>query len=136
MSARILIVDDETTLSLFLQRYLAALCPGHTIDTAATAADALACLARDRYDLVLVDYLLPDANGFTVLRQAQCQMPTAATILMTGCPSPALERATREMGAAWLPKPFDLRDLGRLVSDRLVGRPGTRPASDTAFAAD
>ena len=136
MSARILIVDDEISLSLLLQRYLSGLCPGGQVDTADSAQAALEHLARGRYDVVIADYLLPDANGFQVLRQAQTQQPPAQGILITACPSPALEQATLMLGAAWLAKPFDLRDLQQLVLDRLERASHPRPSGDVAFAAD
>jgi len=136
VSARILIVDDEISLGLLLQRYLSGLCPGGQVDTAASGQAALERLACNRYDLVIADYLLPDANGFQVLRQAQTQQPPAQGILITGCPSPALEQATLMLGAAWLAKPFDLRDLRQLVLDRLERASHLRPSGDVAFAAD
>lgn len=136
VSARILIVDDEISLSLLLQRYLSGLYPGGQIDTADTAQAALDRLACARYDLVIADYLLPDANGFQVLRRAQAQQPPAEGILITGCPSPALEQATHKLGAAWLAKPFDLRDLQQLVLDRLERASHLRPDGEVAFAAD
>lgn len=134
MSTRILIVDDEITLTLFLQRYLRAMCPTNDVDTAATAEAAMRCLDGAAYDLVIVDYMLPDATGLTVLQRAQQQSPPAKSIFMTGCATPALERSARDAGAAWLAKPFDLQQLWCLVADRL-GQTARRSAGPEAHLA-
>jgi DNA-binding NtrC family response regulator len=119
MSAHILIVDDEVTLPLFLQRYLCATRPGDLIETVTTAAAALNRLERHHYDLVIVDHILPDASGFSVLTRARRQKPPAQGILMTGYSSAALVHAAHEAGVTWLAKPFELRTMLRLVNERL-----------------
>lgn len=119
MNAHILIVDDEVTLSLFLQRYLSAMRPGDQIETVTTAASAFNRLERGQYDLVIVDHILPDASGFSVINYARQHTPTAEGILITGYSSPALMHAARAMGVAWLTKPFDLRAMLALVTTYL-----------------
>ena len=116
MNAHILIVDDEVTLSLFLQRYLSAMRPGDLIETVTTAASAFSRLERGRYDLVIVDHILPDDSGFSVINYARTLRPTAQGILMTGYSSLALRHAARDIGVAWLTKPFDLRVMLNLVA--------------------
>ena len=116
MSARILIVDDEPAIAFFLQRYLCAMRPGDTVHTCASAAAAFGELERAEYDLVIVDYLLPDATGFSVLDRARQQTPPAQGILMTGMLNSTLEHAARQAGVAWLSKPFDLQTMRRLVA--------------------
>ena len=119
MNAHILIVDDEVTLSLFLQRYLSAMRPGDQVETVTTAASAFHRLERGHYDLVIVDHILPDASGFSVIDYARQQQPTTEGILITGYSSPALMHAARATGVAWLTKPFDLRAMLQLVTTYL-----------------
>lgn len=138
MSAHILIVDDEVTLSLFLQRYLSATRPGDLIETVTTAGAALNRLERHHYDLVIVDHILPDASGFSVLTRARRQSPPAQAILMTGYASSALIHAAHEASVTWLAKPFELRTMLGLVNERL-GPPSIAEAiatSVTPIAAD
>lgn len=127
MNAHILIVDDEVTLSLFLQRYLSAMRPGDLIETVTTAASAFARLERGGYDLVIVDHILPDASGFSVINYARSLKPTAEGILMTGYSSLALRHAARDAGVAWLTKPFDLRAMLNLVAACLGEASAPRP---------
>ena len=66
--ARILYVDDDEDLRLCVGD---ALCrAGYAVTVAASASDALTCLERDRYDLVLADHWMPDATGPELLARA------------------------------------------------------------------
>lgn len=63
----ILVVDDELTLQKLLRTSLER--QGHTVTTAGTGLDALNALRRQNIELVLLDILLPDMNGFDVCRE-------------------------------------------------------------------
>lgn len=126
MTTRILIVEDEVTLSLFLQRYLSAVRPGDVVETVTTVHSALGRLERTAYDLIIADHILPDATGFSVLQKACHLNPSPRLILMTGYTSPALEHATAEMGAAWIAKPFNLHAMRDLVA-ACLGEPTPMP---------
>jgi CheY-like chemotaxis protein len=67
-AGRILVVDDDPAFAAFAVMSLEA--RGHDVDSASTAADALASLYAARYDLVLIDLQLPDSNGLQLLRGA------------------------------------------------------------------
>jgi DNA-binding NarL/FixJ family response regulator len=121
MGARILIVDDEVTLTFFLKRCLGAARPGDVIDSVNTAADAIRRLDSANYDLVIVDQYLPEARGVRILQRARMQTPPARAILMTDYPSAAVERAARDAGATgYLLKPFDLHTARELVEQCLA----------------
>ncbi len=64
---RILIVDDD-----FVNRKLPAVVlgrVGHGVVEAATGAEALACVAKEAFDVVLLDLTMPDMSGYEVCRQ-------------------------------------------------------------------
>jgi DNA-binding response OmpR family regulator len=63
---RLLIVEDEVELASALARGLRR--EGHAVDTAASAADAELKLASAGYDLVLLDWNLPDGSGIEICR--------------------------------------------------------------------
>ncbi len=65
MEFRALIVDDEETYARSLMRLLAR--RGVTVDHAATCADGLARVRKRAYDLVLLDFLLPDGSGLDLI---------------------------------------------------------------------
>ena len=82
MSERILIVDDEsgirTTLSGILED------EGYATAGVATAAEASSLLAREDFDLVLLDVWLPDRDGLEVLPEIGESRPELPVIVISG----------------------------------------------------
>lgn len=91
---RALVIDDTAAFRVLLRRYLEK--DGWTVDEACTAEDALR-LASPRYDLVLLDYLLPDMDGATLLRRLRRAGLSAPALGMTGH---ATEEIADHFGAA------------------------------------
>ncbi|SEG41580.1 two-component system, OmpR family, response regulator [Actinacidiphila yanglinensis] len=65
--ASLLVVDDEPNIRELLSASLRFV--GFKVSSAASGADALAAVARERPDLVVLDVMLPDMNGFAVVRR-------------------------------------------------------------------
>ena len=120
MSARILVVDDE---EIVLQSCRRALGDGErVVDTAASGAEALKRIEEGRYDVVLLDIMMPDIDGLQVLQRVKESHPDIEVIMVTGLSQ--IETAVRSMklGAFdYLPKPFDPDELA-LVVDRAIER--------------
>jgi two-component system sensor histidine kinase/response regulator len=72
--ARILIIEDDRNASPTLSRFFAS---EYSVTQARTGEDALALLAREEYDLALLDIGLPDIDGFEVLRQVRERFPSS-----------------------------------------------------------
>jgi two-component system, NtrC family, response regulator HydG len=77
---RVLVVDAEPQIHRLVALLLGE---GHSVDGAATAADALARLHDTPYDVLLADKELPDMDGFELLRKARKLAPDLAVILLT-----------------------------------------------------
>src|ERR1700730_5554501 len=77
MSARILVVDDNPLNLRMLADWLAT--EQHLLRTAADGVEALAKIAAERPDIVLLDVVMPELNGFEVCRQIKAD-PTMADI--------------------------------------------------------
>ena len=79
---RVLVVDDEPevtdTLCVLVERL------GHEAVGVTSGADALVRFGRDRYDLVVVDVLMPDMNGLEVIRHLRGIDETARIVALTG----------------------------------------------------
>jgi two-component system OmpR family response regulator len=123
--AELLVVDDE----LFLRDAVAASLRflGFEVTTAETGAAALR-LARDRrFDLVVLDVLLPDCDGFEIVRRLRrdgCQVPV---IFLTARDTQADKVAGLTLGGDdYMTKPFGLEELAARI--RTVLR-RTRPAA-------
>lgn len=107
---KLLLVEDETRLARVIARGLTE--EGHTVDACESGADAIAQgLALD-YDVAILDWSLPDADGLTVLRTWRsrgCAMP----VLMLTARSSVPERVAGLRAGAddYLAKPFDFEEL-------------------------
>ncbi len=77
----ILIIDDEAAIRESLQTLLEF--EGYQVESAATGEEGLLRLAERSYDLVLLDYALPDRNGLEVLEEIRERDPQYAVILIT-----------------------------------------------------
>lgn len=78
---RILVVDDEAAIRLILRTLLER--QGYAVMTAASGLDALERIERYRFDLLLLDLLMPGMGGLEVAQQAQTLQPAAAILLFT-----------------------------------------------------
>ncbi len=81
MEFRALIVDDEETYARSLKRLLAK--RDISVDHAATCAEALARARKRPYDLVLLDFLLPDGSGLDLIPPLRALAPAPQVLMMT-----------------------------------------------------
>lgn len=117
-AARILVVDDnkenlEVIKALLKQSLL-------QIDTAKSGRECLASVAKTNYDLILMDYMMPDLDGLEtlrLLRQRGCTTPVAAVTanVLAG----TKETLLRAGFSGFLPKPIIWRDLDALLIKQL-----------------
>ena len=125
MSDRILMIEDDQQLTGMLSEYLRPL--GILVTAAASAGVGLQLLARDSFDALVLDVMLPDGDGFEVCRavRAQSDIP----ILMLTARGDETDRIVGlELGADdYLPKPFNPREL--LARLRAILRRRTQPAA-------
>lgn len=110
----ILLVEDEAVLRKVIAQNLSA--QGHTVLEAATGADALQELAAHEPDLILLDISLPDLTGWEILRLLRGRGQEVPTVIISAVRiSPA--RLAEFKPLAYLPKPFPLESLLRVVED-------------------
>jgi DNA-binding NtrC family response regulator len=122
-SGSILIIDDEVAIRESLQTLLEF--EGYQVETAASGEEGLAHMAERIYDLVLLDYALPDRNGLEILAEIRDRDPQYAVIMITAYGT--VENAVKAIqgGAAnFLQKPWDneklLADVRNAVARRRV----------------
>jgi two-component system, NarL family, invasion response regulator UvrY len=96
---RILLVDDNGEVRRSMRAMLAELVADVTFEDAADAAGALAALARDPWDLVLLDLSLPDRSGLETLRQIRGIRPAVPVLVMSFNAQAEYAAATRAAGA-------------------------------------
>jgi len=111
-TARVLVVEDDVHSRYGLCSVLSI--EGYETAEAASAKDALALLAAERFDAVFMDISLPDGEGTAVIRTLRSDPRTAAVpiIALTGRTSDPDRRKIDEAGAsAYLSKPVDVKSL-------------------------
>ena len=107
---RILVTEDEPRILSFLTRGLEA--EGFAVDSAGDGAEALRCAERARYDLVVLDLLLPRIHGLAVLSELRRRCPDLPVVILSARTDLPTKLRGFELGANdYLPKPFSLDEL-------------------------
>ncbi len=131
---KILVVDDDLRLRDLLQRYLTE--QGFTVATVSDATGMDKSLSRERYDLMVLDLMMPGEDGLSVCRRLRGTRNTIPIIMLTAKGDEVERIVGLEMGADdYLPKPFNPRELVARINAVLrrrgaVAPPGS-PATDT-----
>jgi DNA-binding NtrC family response regulator len=114
---RVLVVDDEPLIRWSLVEVLAD--SGHLVEEAGDGASALALLSDGRtFDVVVLDYRLPDSNDLRLLQAIRNLAPASTVIMMTAFGTPEMVDGALELGAyRVVPKPFDVHEMARLVAE-------------------
>jgi two-component system, OmpR family, phosphate regulon response regulator OmpR len=120
---RILLIEDDARLAEMVRDYLGG--AGLRVTRAENGGAGLAMHARETFDAVVLDLMLPDMDGLDVCRRIRAR--AATPILMLTARGDAMDRVVGlEMGADdYLPKPFEPRELlARLKAILRRGRTG------------
>jgi two-component system NtrC family response regulator len=113
MAGSILLADDEEKILKTLGRALRD--DGHEVVTASTAKNATRLLSERSFDLLIVDFLMPDRTGLDVIRELASTTPEAerpAVVMMTAHGSVESAVEAMKLGARdYLQKPFEVDEL-------------------------
>jgi putative two-component system response regulator len=115
---RILVVDDEPKICEFLGILLGR--EGYQTDSAFNAADALAQIERNSYDLVLTDLKMPGMDGFELITRLKKLRPELPVIMITGYAT--VETAVQALRYGvddYVTKPFNIDELRKVIARSL-----------------
>ncbi len=107
---RVLIVEDELSIAAYLKRGLEE--NGYAVDSASTGGEALEWTKSVPFDVIVLDVMLPEIDGFAVcrqLRRRKCSTPVLMLTARTG-----LDDRVKGLDAGaddYLSKPFALKEL-------------------------
>ena len=122
LKTRILVVDDDHRLRELLLRYLAE--QGFEAKAVPDAAGMDKQLARERYDLVVLDLMLPGEDGLSICRRLRAANDPTPIIMLTAKVEDVDRIVGLEVGADdYLPKPFNPRELLARIHAVLRRRP-------------
>jgi len=113
---RVLVVDDEALIRWSVAQTLGD--QGFEVEQASSARGALDVVAacQGRFDVVVLDFRLPDSNDLKLLTELRRLMPRASVILMTAFSTPEMIQGALALGAVdVVSKPFEMTDMARLV---------------------
>jgi DNA-binding NtrC family response regulator len=117
---KILLIDDDEwirdSLSLFFEG------EGCNLKALETAKEGLKILKNENYDIIIVDYRLPDIDGLEFFKRIQESHPNAFKILITAYESKELLSEAKEMGVHdFIEKPFTSETIEESLS-RLINK--------------
>ncbi|MDH7638054.1 nitrogen regulation protein NR(I) [Sphingomonas oryzagri] len=121
VSGRILVVDDDAAIRTVVREALRR--AGHVVETAGSVADMRRSLSSFAPDVLVTDVMLPDGDGLELVPEILNRYPGLPVIVLSARNTLATAvRATEQGAFDYLPKPFDLEELGRAVSGALANR--------------
>lgn len=120
MVKSVLVVEDEPSVAQALCRVLTlASQEGYHVESCDSGESALACLAGNRFDLVITDLRMPGMSGLELLEQVRRISPTTRCILITAYGTPHVQDRVDHLADAYLPKPFGMRSFVATVEQAL-----------------
>jgi DNA-binding NtrC family response regulator len=122
-AGRVLVVDDEPLIRWSVAETLGA--RGYEVVETGDASGARSAVAKDSndFDVVLLDFRLPDSDDLSLLASIRRDSPHAQVILMTAFSRPEVVRGALDLGAyRVVNKPFEMQDIAALVAEAHLAR--------------
>lgn len=128
---KVLIVEDDFTFIQIIEGFLVK--KGFETQHAATIKQAIKCITTETFDLLLVDYRLPDGTGLDVLNHAVNQSLTIPIIIMTSFNDVRTAVKSMQLGAYdYITKPINPDELLMVINNSLEKKED-QPATLTNF---
>ncbi len=115
----VLVVDDEASVRVALQRYLSS--KGHEVETTASGREALARMREDAFDAVIIDMRMPDVSGEQLFGELKARDPSYAerVIFTTGqLVDDSVRTFLQSTGRPCVPKPFEFAAFDQVLPAR------------------
>jgi two-component system, OmpR family, phosphate regulon response regulator OmpR len=130
---KILVVDDDLRLRQLLDRYLRE--QGFTVKAVDNGESMDRALARELYDLIVLDLMMPGEDGLSICRRLRGEKSDVAIIMLTAKGDEVDRIVGLELGADdYLPKPFNPRELVARIHAVLRRRTAPPPPGAPAQA--
>jgi DNA-binding NtrC family response regulator len=116
MTIKVLLVDDEQEFTRVLAERLEA--RGITVVTAESGRAALAEVEKERFDVLVLDYSMPEMDGIETLRRLKAGQPELQVIFLTGYATVQRGVEALKLGAMdFLEKPTDIQGLTKKIRE-------------------
>jgi DNA-binding NtrC family response regulator len=121
---KILVVDDERDTCRMISFILEK--EGYKVAKVYDGEQAIKKIKAKGYNLMILDYKLPDINGIDVLKEVHQIDPSLKVIMISAYGSPCIKSMAKKFGVyRFLDKPFDVKKLVKVVKDALAKESGT-----------
>ena len=97
MSKKILIAEDEKPMAKALKTKFES--KGYEVTNAFDGEEALSCLSKSKYDLLLLDLMMPKKDGFAVMEELKTKKNKTPIIVSTNLSQPQDEERAKKLGA-------------------------------------
>ncbi len=122
-SKRVLLIEDEAITAQSVEALLRA--KGYTVESTDLGEDGLARALNNRYDIILLDLVLPGIQGFDVLQRLRTARVMTPVLILSGLVGEDEQLKGFGFGAdVYVTKPFDKDELLSRVHELTVGRSG------------
>jgi two-component system chemotaxis response regulator CheB len=124
---KVLIVDDEETLTWSMARSLSKDKDNYEVLIANNGREAFTFLEKNKIDLVISDIRMPDINGLDLLVKIRKEYPQTKVIIMTAYGSADVQKEANQRGSLYyVEKPFEISDLRKIIIDLIGKKKGFR----------
>lgn len=111
---RILVVDDEAEVVDLMKDFILRM--RHSVDVALNGSEALNLIQTNKYDLIFVDYNMPDKTGLELVNYIKQNNLNVHTVIITGYPV-MHEGFAKFVGAnEYLEKPLNLKTIEKIIN--------------------
>jgi len=112
--AKILLVDDDTCLSGMISQWLRQ--SDHIVETADSGFAALEQLQFDTYEIIILDWQLPELTGIEICKKFRAAGGTTPIVMLSGNDAESLRQEALSAGAnGFLRKPVALKELAQHI---------------------
>ena len=130
---KILVVDDERDICRMISNILKE--EGYKVDKAYNGGQAIKKIKARGYNLMILDYKLPDMDGINVLKEVRRIKPSLKVIMISAYGGPSIKSIAKKFGVyRFLDKPFDIKRLVRVVKDALANPIRSKTSNGTKKA--
>src|SRR4030066_2111454 len=124
---KVLIVDDEETLTWSMARSLSKDKDNYEVLIANNGREALNFLKKSKVDLVISDIRMPDINGLDLLVRIKMEHPQTKVIIMTAYGSSDVQKEAKRRGPLfYIETPFEFSDIRKIIIDLIGKKKGFR----------
>ena len=115
---KILLVEDEAVLREALREWLTD--DGYDVEVAESGEEAVERIKEEEFGVIVLDLRLPGIDGLRAFEEAKGVKPETKGVIITAYPTKETLEKAKELGLLdYLPKPFKIEDLEKIISRAL-----------------